>query len=68
MKATLEFDLPEEAEEFRVACDGATWKAVVWDFDQWLRNQIKHCDREDLQEVQDMLHEIKDDHGVKLYD
>ncbi len=65
---TKEFHLPEEQEEFRNACDGSTWKAIIWDFDQWLRTQIKHGDREDLQEVRDRLNEFEEGNGVKLYD
>ena len=36
MKATLEFNLPEDTEEFKNAVTGTTWRGVVYDLDQWL--------------------------------
>ena len=31
MKATLQFDLPEDNHEFQAAINGAGWQAVVYD-------------------------------------
>jgi hypothetical protein len=42
MKATLEFQLPEEQEEFDAANQGRDFKLLVWDIDQHLRNLVKH--------------------------
>lgn len=42
MKAVLRFDLPEDAEEFRTACEGAAVKSAVRGFDEWLRTKLKH--------------------------
>ena len=42
MKATLEFNLPEDQEEFRLANEGATWGSLVWELDDSLRDAIKH--------------------------
>lgn len=36
MKATLEFTLPEEAEEHLSAVHGSGWKLVVWRFREHL--------------------------------
>ena len=42
MKAILEFNLPEESEEFELARNGAKLSCAISDFQNWLRNQIKH--------------------------
>ena len=42
MKATLEFNLPEEQYEFNNAIKGGDWKDVCWDIDQYLRKHIKY--------------------------
>ena len=42
MKATLEYDLPDEDQEFQDAMNGMKWKAVMWDLDQRLRAIEKH--------------------------
>ena len=49
MKATLEFNLPEEAEEHQLAVDGLKWRGVVSDALEELRrdreyNQISETD------------------------
>lgn len=49
MKATLEFNLPEENEEHKDAINGSLWKSVVWDIDQHLRSKIKYADLPDDQ-------------------
>ena len=42
MKATLEFNLPEEQYEFNNAIKGGDWKDVCWQMDQYLRKHIKY--------------------------
>jgi len=65
MKATLEFNLPEEEEEHLDAIHGTDWKLVVWDLDQLLRSYIKYgtdqCeDNKDsaFLKIRDELHSI----------
>jgi hypothetical protein len=41
-KVILEFDSFDEAEELKIALDGAKWKNVVWKLDQYLHNKIKY--------------------------
>ena len=64
MKATLEFNLPEEREEFEGATDGWKWQSVVWDFDQMLREKIKHGNQEELVPVREALRELVSEHGL----
>ena len=42
-KAILEFNLPEEQEDFELAFNGHKWQNVCWRLDQWLRGNIKHA-------------------------
>tara|TARA_Y100001951_G_C11169333_1_gene199342 strand:+ start:324 stop:545 length:222 start_codon:yes stop_codon:yes gene_type:complete len=42
MKSILKFRLPEEKYEFQCAVMGATWKGVVVNLDEELRNELKH--------------------------
>ena len=42
MKAILEFNLPEEEEQFNVASKGMDWALIVWELDQTLRNKLKY--------------------------
>ena len=69
MKATIEFNLPEEEEQFNAANKGMDWALVVWDIDQLLRNKLKYSDllpntRAELEEIRDTLNEMLVDKGL----
>ena len=42
MKATLEFNLPEDQNEYQMANDASNMFNALWDMSQWLRKQTKH--------------------------
>jgi hypothetical protein len=42
MKANIEFNLPEEQDEFECAVDATKWKKVCEDFANKLRNHWKY--------------------------
>lgn len=42
MKGVLEFSLPEEIHEFEMAQSAGTYRAAAYDFNEWLRGQIKY--------------------------
>jgi len=42
MKAILEFNLPEDSHDFKMATQGASMHSVLWEMDQWLRAQYKY--------------------------
>ena len=44
MKAILKFNLPEENEEFQAAVNGLNYKSAIWDYDQWLRSEMKYSE------------------------
>jgi hypothetical protein len=47
MKAIIEFDLPEENDDFQAAINGHNYKSAIWDFDQLLRSEIKYKELSD---------------------
>jgi len=53
MKATLEFNLPEETEEFNDAVNGWKWKVAISTLDNYLRGEIKY--RSDLYTEQELI-------------
>jgi hypothetical protein len=73
MKATLEYDLPDEQQEFQDAVNGIRWKAAMWELDQRLRAIQKHApDSMDDKEyktyckVREMLHECTGENGINF--
>jgi hypothetical protein len=74
MKATLEFNLPEDHIEFEMAVNGSKMHSVLWEMDQWLRAQYKYMpdteyskDKyETFEKCRDQLREIMFENGVKF--
>lgn len=75
MKVKLEFNLPEEKSEFKIAFQGIDYKCILWDFDQHLRNTIKYNSKDltpiqlnAYEKIREELHEIYDDYNINIYD
>ena len=73
MTATLNFQLPEEQEEFYLAAKGADWRLVLEDLDAHLRSRLKYeeglskeADKA-LQATRDKLHEFLQERGLSLF-
>ena len=68
MKVILEFNLPEDKEEFDAASRGMDWALLAWDIDQFIRNKIKYeQDREDvLQLVRNQLNFQMEEKGLQF--
>lgn len=72
MKATLEFNLPEDQPEFNTAIKGSDWRQVCWEMDQWLRAQYKHMPDEEYSQdsyeayyqARQKLNELVNENGV----
>jgi hypothetical protein len=47
MKAILEFNLPEDKDDFELATQGSRLHSVIWEMDQWLRAQYKYMSDEE---------------------
>ncbi len=43
MKATLEFNLPEDQEEYDLCNKAYIMHNVIWEMKQWLRSQTKYA-------------------------
>ena len=74
MKALLEFDLPEDESEHRLAIDGWKWKSVVIDIADKLRNALKYEEgltpEADayLEKFREEVFQLIGDHNLNLYD
>ena len=68
MKAILEFNLPEDREEYVVASRGMEWALLVLDIDQFIRNKIKYEQDKDgiLQLVRDRLYFNMEEKGLQF--
>lgn len=66
MKATLEFDLPEEREEHKLALDGGKWMSAIHELDEWMRTTEKHTDIHTMEigALRKKLYEILEDMGL----
>jgi len=63
MKAILEFELPQDNQEFELATKASKMYCTLWELDQWLRGEIKYNGKE-LNEVRDKLREIMNDNRI----
>lgn len=60
MKAILEFNLPDDADDFKMASNALNWYIVCWDLDQALRTKTKYATDETSQDKYDAYLEIRD--------
>jgi hypothetical protein len=74
MKATLEFNLPEDQPEFNNAIKGGDWKHVCWEMEQYLRRNTKYASDDTKEEVlqalenaREFLNNLMVDNNVDLY-
>ena len=67
MKAILEFNLPEDREEYVAASKGMEWALLVLDIDQFIRNKIKYEQDRDgvLQLVRNELNFQMEEKGLR---
>ena len=67
MKANLEYNLPEDQEQFNVAVKAMDWALLAWDIDQFIRNKIKYEQDRDgvLQLVRNELNFQMEEKGLK---
>lgn len=69
MKATLEFQLPEEAWEHQVALQGMDWWLAYLDIEKQVRDWVKYghefkSANEALEAVMDLVLQIRDDRNL----
>jgi len=68
MKAILEFNLPEDREEYDSASKGMDWALLVWHIDEFIRNKIKYEQDRDgvLQLVRNELRHKMEESGLQF--
>ena len=66
MKATLEYNLPEDRDDFNYANNGFNYYMALVEMDQWLRAEYKYNDKEEMYEVREKLREIILENNVKI--
>lgn len=71
MKATFEFDLPEDQHEYEVMSQASKMQSFLWDFSQQLRSWYKyHHDFKDandaLDKIRDEFYRLLNDHNVNV--
>lgn len=70
-KVIIEFNLPEENEEFKTATKATDMSLVLWDFSQHLRSKIKYGDLPEAEyaiyeAIREKFHEILNDYNVEI--
>jgi hypothetical protein len=73
MKATLEFNFPDDQQEYELANNGLNFWRVLYELDNELRAKTKYApddlpqDKYDAyQEIRDKLHELMNEHNINL--
>jgi hypothetical protein len=73
MKAILEFNLPDDQQDFQLASNAMKFWSVLYELDKDLRAKTKYAsddlpeDKYDAyQEVRDMLHELMRNENISL--
>ena len=64
MKAILEFNLPDDNQEFELASKALKMFGTLWDFDVWLRTEIKYNNQEQYEPVREKLRELMNDNRI----
>jgi len=72
-KATLEFTLPEEKDEFETAVSASKAYSCLWELKNWMRNELKYNSDKYTEEgikivekVEEKFFEIINESGVSL--
>jgi len=71
MKATLEFNLPEDHKEHILAVNAMGFAIACWDIDQRLRDWLKYGHKfesadEALEKTREAVRDILDEHNINL--
>jgi len=61
MKAILEFNLPEDQQEFDLATKGMKFWSILWELDQSLRSKTKYAPDDLPQDKYDAYQEIREE-------
>ena len=76
---TFNLDDPEGERRMRECLDAPKWKSAVWEFDDWMKRQIKHgavgyqdeanaTPEEVLAVAREHLHILFSEHGIDIWE
>ena len=68
MKAILEFNLPDDKQDFELATNGLKFWSVLWELDQSLRAKTKYASDDLPQDKYDAYQEIRDELRELMFD
>ena len=66
MKAILEFNLPEDKENFEFANNGFNYYMALCEMDEWLRSEYKYNDKEEMYAVREKLNYFISENNVQI--
>ena len=71
MKATLEFNLPDDQNEFDMAVQSGNMYAALWDISQelrtlWKYEELKQEEGDMVERIRNKFYEILDENQIKL--
>jgi hypothetical protein len=72
MTATLQFNLPDDQEDFNMAVNGTKWYLTLWELDQFLRSKVKYDETisEEAQDIYDnirqKIRELQSENGISF--
>jgi len=66
MKAILEFNLPEDKEDYDYANNGFNYYMALMEMDQWLRSEYKYNGKEEMYAVREKLNYIINENNVTI--
>ena len=66
MKATLEFNLPEDKQDFDFATNGINYYCALTEFDNWLRSEYKYNGKEEMFAVREKLNYFISENNVTI--
>jgi hypothetical protein len=61
MKAILEFNFPEDQDEFETINNASKYYSVLWDLDQYLRNKTKYANDDVTEEEISASYALRDE-------
>ena len=72
MEATLQFNLPDDEEQFNVAVKSMDWALLAWDVDQIIRTLLKYHSDEyktgelALKHIQEEIRDLMEEKGLQF--
>lgn len=72
MKAILEFNLPDDQEDYDMANKAVSYKVALWEISQYLRSEVKYNEQlsadayDQVVKLREKFHDILNDNTINL--